>query len=92
MFNSYIASRRIHSNGLFNGRLSKYGISEEITGRTTTHLRTLSDEDQNFVSVIINEDGSVNCFQVGAVSSNTPWIILDAIATEFDCDIHLDMN
>jgi hypothetical protein len=87
-----MASKRIHSNGLFNGRLDKYGINEEVTWRTTAHLRILSDEELNLLSVNINEDGSVNCFQVGKATSITPWIILDAIAAEFDCDIHLDIN
>jgi hypothetical protein len=92
MFDMYLISKRIPASDLFNGRLDRYGIRELTTTHTTKRHRLLCDESLNLLSVILNDEGNVAFFIKGVDSPNSPWIIFDAIANEFNCVIQADRH
>jgi hypothetical protein len=86
MSNSYRPSKPINSAELFNGRLYKYGIREQFKTDTNSNNRYLIDSNENVLMVkIFNEK-----LQSMNIGDDTAWIILSAIADEFDCDIQPD--
>ena len=83
----YFTSKSISSKDIFNGRLVKYNIHELITGETTKYCRYLTDFDNNKLTVVIDDQNCAANFILSELNQNSPWIILDAIANEFDSDI-----
>jgi hypothetical protein len=83
----FVTSKPILIKDLFNGRMGKYSIREYINGETTRDCRYLIDMDSNNLAVISDDQDCTSCLITCDLNKNTPWIILDAIASEFDCDI-----
>jgi hypothetical protein len=76
--------RCIFARDLFDGRLDKYGIHE--WGAPREQWRCLTDGRDNYLSVLINDDGSVEEFTRYS-SCNDPEAILAAVAEAFETEI-----
>jgi hypothetical protein len=86
----FITSISIPFKDFFNGRLLKYNIRELVTGETTKYRRYLMDKDGNNITVVADQHNCTDYMIACELSKNPPWIILDAVATEFDCDIRAE--
>jgi hypothetical protein len=75
--------RCIIARDLFDGRLDKFGVHEWDTPHK--HSRCLTDGRDNYLSVLINDDGSVEEFT--AKDFNDPKAILAAVAEAFETEI-----
>ena len=83
----YYISKSIHLTDLFNGRLLKCNVHEEVTNDTSPTSRFLYDQDHNKLKVVSDERDRSSSLFACDLSQDTPWLILSAIADEFDCDI-----
>jgi hypothetical protein len=80
----YAPFNKIRARDLFDGRLDKFSVREQLTGDTTETNKCLTD-GRNFVWVYINDTGFVG--SVTSYGANAPSKILNAIAQTFDTDI-----
>ena len=87
MCETYKVSKQIRAVDLFNGRLGKYAIREQIVVETTPTCRFLCDQFQYNLLVNFDDQGIISHIMACSDNTNTAWIILDAIANEFNCDI-----
>jgi hypothetical protein len=67
---------------LFDGRLEKYGIKEEIAANSTEGRRYLTGRD-GFLQVLQEENGTCTFTRRGCV----PWSIFDALTEEFEIEL-----
>ena len=70
---------------LFDGRLEKFGVREQLTDDTTETSKCLTD-GRNWLWVYINDAGFVGGFRRYS-PNGAPGKILNAIAQTFDTDI-----
>jgi hypothetical protein len=85
MSTDYVSLDTIYASDLFDGRLEKFGIKENIHAETNEHSRSLADGN-NFLWCHIDDDGKVDYFTRYMPNGN-PSRILAAIAETFDTDI-----
>src|SRR5262249_35520411 len=84
MSTCYAPFNKIRAGDLFDGRLEKFGVHEQLTNDTTKKRKCLTD-GRNYLWVSINDAGFVgNITRYGA---NAPSKILIVIAETFDTDI-----
>jgi hypothetical protein len=76
--------QKIRACDLFDGRLEKFGVREQLTDRTTETEKYLTD-GRNYLLVHIDDAGLVSNIRRGG--RNAPSKILNAIADAFDTDI-----
>ena len=80
----YAPFNKIHARDLFDGRLEKFGVREQLTADTTETSKCLTD-GRNCLWVYINDAGFVG--NIKRSGANAPSKILNAIAETFDTDI-----
>lgn len=85
MSTDFRTKSKIMMSDLFDGRLSKYGISEHCNEDTKCTTRCLTDND-NFIWVFGNAAGRAT--SISRFGMNSPEHILNAIAQEFDTEIY----
>lgn len=85
MSKDFRTESKLLMSDLFDGRLSKYGISEDCNELTRSTSRCLTDND-NFIWVFGNAAGRATC--ISRYGMNSAEHILDAIAQEFDTEIY----
>lgn len=85
MSTDFRTKSKIMMSDLFDGRLSKYGISEDCNEDTKCTTRCLTDND-NFIWVFGNAAGRAT--RITRYGMNSPEHILNAIAQEFDTEIY----
>ncbi len=84
MSTHYAPFNKIHARDLFDGRLGKLGVREQITADTTETSKCLTD-GRNCLWVSINETGLVD--SITRYGANAASKILNAIAQTFNTDI-----
>jgi hypothetical protein len=84
MTTDYAPFNKIRARDLFDGRLDKFGIREQLTGDTTEASKCLTD-GRNCLWVYINDAGFVG--SLTSYGANASSKILNAIAQTFDTDI-----
>lgn len=85
MSKDFRTESKLLMSDLFDGRLSKYGISEDCNELTRSTSRCLTDND-NFIWVFGNAAGRATC--ISRYGMNSCQHILSAIAQEFDTEIY----
>ena len=85
MSTHYAPFNKIRARDLFDGRLEKFGIREQLTAGTTETSKCLTD-GRNYLRVYINDAGFVGGFRRYS-PNGAPGKILNAIAQTFDTDI-----
>jgi hypothetical protein len=85
MSTHYAPFNKIRARDLFDGRLEKFSVREQLTADTTETRKCLTD-GRNCLWVYINDDGFVGSFTRYA-PNGAPGKILNAIAQTFDTDI-----
>jgi len=83
----FYINKPISATDIFNGRLLKYNMHEEVTEITSKQCRYLVDQEQNKLTVVCNEQNCATCLIVENENTQPAWLILSAIATEFHCDL-----
>jgi hypothetical protein len=86
MSTNFAPLMKISAADLFDGRLENFGIREHLTENTTTDWRMLTDGDENYLCVAVNDRGLVAYFTRYA-GCNNPGKILRAIDQVFDANI-----
>jgi len=84
MSTDYAPFNKIRPRDLFDGRLEKFGVREQLTDDTTETSKCLTD-GRNCLWVYINDAGFVG--NITRYGGNAPSKILNAIAQTFDTDI-----
>ncbi len=92
MLTLHFVSKQIKIDEVFCGLLKKHGINELVTHESTGFFRHLTDQLNNDIIVIANEAGLVTCLINSHSSTNSSEGILHAIATEFNCRIHSELE
>jgi hypothetical protein len=83
----FAALKKISITELFDGRLDTFGVLEFIEeDGQKENRRVLTDGDDNYLVVVIDENDNVDYF-VRYAGCNAPWLILDAIEAAFDTRI-----
>jgi len=85
MSTDYAPFNKIRPRDLFDGRLEKFGVREQLTADTTETSKCLTD-GRNCLWVYINDAGFVGGF-TRYFPNGAPGKILRAIARAFDTDI-----
>ena len=85
MSTDYRTESTVLMSDLFDGRLSKYDISEHYTEKTSATTRCLTEND-NYIWVYGNPAGCATCLT--RYGMNFPGHILNSIAQEFDTEIY----
>ena len=62
-------------------------MHEEVTNDTSPTCRFLYDQDRNRLMVVSDERDCSSILFACDLTPNSPWLILSAIADEFNCDI-----
>jgi hypothetical protein len=84
MSTNYAPSKKVRAGDLFDGRLEKYGVREQVTDAATETSRCLTD-GRNCLWVSINDVGLVS--QFSRYGANAAGKILNAVADTFDTEI-----
>jgi hypothetical protein len=84
MSTDYAPFNKIRARDLFDGRLDKFGVREQLSADTTETSKCLTD-GRNYLWVYINDAGFVG--SITRYGGNAPRKILNAIAQAFDTDI-----
>jgi hypothetical protein len=77
----YAPFDKVHARDLFDGRLEKFCVREQLTDDTTETSKCLTD-GRNYLWVYINDAGIVS--NIKRSGANAPSKILNAIAEAFD--------
>ena len=85
MSTDYHLSKRVRARRLFDGRLKKFGVREDLEAESSTKTSRCLTDGRNYLWVYINDDGFVA--GLTRYAGNAPGKILDAIADTFDTDI-----
>src|SRR6516164_9573068 len=85
MSTDYVPFNKIRACDLFDGRLEKFGVREQLTDDTTETSKCLTD-GRNWLWVYISDAGFVGWF-TRYFPNGAPGKILNAIAQTFETDI-----
>ena len=85
MSTDFRPERNIFARDLFDGRLAKFGIHEWDTPHEH-RTRSLTDGRDNYLCVLVDDDGSVGEFTTHNYC-NDPYAILAAVAKAFETEI-----
>jgi hypothetical protein len=80
----YAPFNKIHARDLFDGRLEKFCVREQLTDDTTETSKCLTD-GRNCLWVYINDAGIVSSIERSGANASSK--ILNAIAEAFDTDM-----
>jgi hypothetical protein len=86
MSTDFIFSEKINACDLFDGRLEKFGVREDISVDKTSEKARCITDGRNYLWVWINDAGVVSGFTRYGLA-NMPGKILKAIAEVFETDI-----
>jgi hypothetical protein len=85
MSTDYRAGDKIRMQELFDGRLTPFGVVEELVPSNTSERARVLTDGQNFVWVYADDGGYVSGFS--RYAWNVPRRILEAVAEVFDTEI-----
>jgi hypothetical protein len=84
MSKDYRTAQNIKMADLFDGRMEKYGITEELDSPRTSKSRCLRHGEN---SLWVNADATGGVSELTSYSTNDPTNILHAVAQKFDTEI-----